>query len=208
MTGTILLVDSDEEVGCTVRKFLRRWTVEQVYCLTQAHERITSIHNLILAILDFDLPEAVSSCDFSEGAFGLAKRLRAERPNTPRIFFSARCSPNLINGAYIVDADYIVKENFALALSSLAERLACFERVGLWSLAPIAQNLRTAYGLSKREAEVAELLTAGLGPSHIAQRLGASRGTVKTYIERIHAKTGWRRCELSAAAGRIPRWLG
>jgi len=47
-------------------------------------------------------------------------------------------------------------------------------------------------GLTAREAEVLNLLAAGLSNSEIAQRLYLSHATVKTHINRIFAKTGAR----------------
>ena len=45
-------------------------------------------------------------------------------------------------------------------------------------------------GLSKREAEIAILLTQGLSYKDIASRLHISLSTAKTHIMRIYRKTG------------------
>lgn len=44
------------------------------------------------------------------------------------------------------------------------------------------------FGLSEREAEIAELLVQGLSAQHIAQRLHISRNTAREHLKHIHAK--------------------
>lgn len=45
-------------------------------------------------------------------------------------------------------------------------------------------------GLSKREAEVMELIATGYSNGEIAQRLFLSEKTVKNHVNRIYAKLG------------------
>lgn len=47
-----------------------------------------------------------------------------------------------------------------------------------------------ALGLSKREAEVMELIATGCSNGEIAQRLFLSEKTVKNHVNRIYAKLG------------------
>lgn len=49
---------------------------------------------------------------------------------------------------------------------------------------------RDALGLSPRERDVTDLLTAGLTPSEIAPHLGLSLHTVYTYVKRIQSVLG------------------
>ncbi|MDQ6433015.1 helix-turn-helix transcriptional regulator [Mesorhizobium sp. LHD-90] len=47
-----------------------------------------------------------------------------------------------------------------------------------------------AFGLTRREVEIAALLATGSGPSAIALRLGLGVDSVRTYLKRIFGKTG------------------
>ncbi len=49
---------------------------------------------------------------------------------------------------------------------------------------------RAGMGLSKREAEVMELIATGHSNGEIAQRLFLSEKTVKNHVNRIYAKLG------------------
>ncbi|TQM74306.1 helix-turn-helix domain-containing protein [Thermopolyspora flexuosa] len=70
---------------------------------------------------------------------------------------------------------------------------------------------RAALGLSKREAEVMELIATGCSNGEIAQRLFLSEKTVKNHVNRIYAKLGadsrraaiglWRRSASSSSRG-------
>ncbi|GGP99390.1 helix-turn-helix domain-containing protein [Streptosporangium pseudovulgare] len=56
--------------------------------------------------------------------------------------------------------------------------------------APHAADPRTATGLSRREAEVMELIATGRSNGQIAQHLFLSEKTVKNHVNRIYAKLG------------------
>ncbi|MEW9534346.1 LuxR C-terminal-related transcriptional regulator [Microbispora sp. NPDC049125] len=58
-------------------------------------------------------------------------------------------------------------------------------------------------GLSKREAEVMELIATGHSNGQIAQRLFLSEKTVKNHVNRIYAKLG-----VESRVTAIGRWLG
>lgn len=62
---------------------------------------------------------------------------------------------------------------------------------------------RAPMGLSKREAEVMELIATGYSNGEIAQRLFLSEKTVKNHVNRIYAKLG-ADCRDTA----IRLWLG
>jgi DNA-binding CsgD family transcriptional regulator len=59
--------------------------------------------------------------------------------------------------------------------------------------APAAQAVRTAFGLSEREAALAVRLCLGDKLDEAARRLGMSRETARTLLARAFAKTGTRR---------------
>jgi DNA-binding CsgD family transcriptional regulator len=61
---------------------------------------------------------------------------------------------------------------------------------------------RTGMGLSKREAEVMDLIATGHSNGEIAQRLFLSEKTVKNHVNRIYAKLG-----VHSRVTAIGRWL-
>ncbi|MFF3667888.1 helix-turn-helix domain-containing protein [Microtetraspora malaysiensis] len=60
---------------------------------------------------------------------------------------------------------------------------------------------RTRLSLSKREAEVMDLIAVGHSNGEIAQRLFLSEKTVKNHVNRIYAKLG-----VESRSAAIGRW--
>jgi DNA-binding CsgD family transcriptional regulator len=85
----------------------------------------------------------------------------------------------------------------ALALLIEPDRAPARVRVDL-------SGIRTAYGLTEQEANVAALLAQGLDISSIAARLGIRPNTVRSYLKAVLQKTGAaRQAELVALLARI-----
>jgi DNA-binding NarL/FixJ family response regulator len=93
--------------------------------------------------------------------------------------------------------------------SSLAELTSCIDRVisgervfrpsvtrtarsGLEALQPKFESLDLPEPLTKKEAEVLSLMTAGLSNKEIAESLGVTEATIKTHASTIFAKLGVR----------------
>ncbi len=93
--------------------------------------------------------------------------------------------------------------------SSLAELTSCIDRVmngervfrpsvtrtarsGLEALQPRFESLDLPEPLTKKEAEVLSLMTAGLSNKEIAESLGVTEATIKTHASTIFAKLGVR----------------
>ncbi|WP_313806768.1 helix-turn-helix transcriptional regulator [Sphingobium sp.] len=70
----------------------------------------------------------------------------------------------------------------------------------------LASRIRTLYGLTRAEAEVAEALCAGRGLEELSQERGVALNTVRTQIKNIYAKLDCsRQSELVARIGALPR---
>ncbi|MGW4420964.1 helix-turn-helix domain-containing protein [Streptosporangium sp. NPDC004631] len=69
--------------------------------------------------------------------------------------------------------------------------------------APLDAEPRVVTGLSRREAEVMELIATGCSNGQIAQRLFLSEKTVKNHVNRIYAKLG-----ADSRLTAIELWLG
>jgi DNA-binding NarL/FixJ family response regulator len=93
--------------------------------------------------------------------------------------------------------------------SSLAELTSCIDKVisgervfrpsvtrtarsGLEALQPKFESLDLPEPLTKKEAEVLSLMTAGLSNKEIAESLGVTEATIKTHASTIFAKLGVR----------------
>lgn len=93
--------------------------------------------------------------------------------------------------------------------SSLAELTSCIDRVisgervfrpsvtrtarsGLEALQPKFESLDLPEPLTKKEAEVLSLMTAGMSNKEIAESLGVTEATIKTHASTIFAKLGVR----------------
>jgi DNA-binding CsgD family transcriptional regulator len=72
------------------------------------------------------------------------------------------------------------------------------------TLRPDLSWLKSAYGLTEREAHVAALLAKGLDIETIATRLGIQSSTARSYLKDALQKTGaTRQAELVALLARI-----
>lgn len=73
--------------------------------------------------------------------------------------------------------------------------------------APAATDLiRKLYGLTAKEAELAEKLAAGVSPARAAEEMNVRYETARTHLKRIYSKMGVsRQSELAALVARIPK---
>lgn len=71
-----------------------------------------------------------------------------------------------------------------------ATRAIVYVRAGGREALPSPQRMRTRFGLSRREAALALLLTRGLTTAQAAQDLGISELTARAYLRQIFGKTG------------------
>jgi DNA-binding CsgD family transcriptional regulator len=89
----------------------------------------------------------------------------------------------------------------------LVSQVGRFEtRLGAQASRPGRAADGTAAGLSEREVQVAELVSAGMTNKEVGQRLYLSPKTVEAHLSRVYAKLGVRsRMELSRVLARSPR---
>ena len=82
-----------------------------------------------------------------------------------------------------------VSETFDPAWTS-ATRAIIYVRVAGREIPPTPQRIRKLFGLSRREAALAILLTQGLTLAQASEHLGVSNQTARTYLRQIFQKTG------------------
>ncbi len=164
-----------------------------MYTAHQAMDQLAAIDDLVLAIVDLNLPDAICEPGYAELPwFGLPARIRRERPDVPIIIFSAHASGALINAAQRLGAEFIFKEDFAENWLRVAERLELRELSQDWRASAYLQGLRESHALSRRQLQIAALALRGLGPGDIGLSLGISRNSVKRHSENLRRKTGHR----------------
>jgi DNA-binding NarL/FixJ family response regulator len=189
--GSILVVDDEEGVHRTIARYLAPWPIVAAYGAHQAIERLAEIHDLRLAVVDLNLPDALPDEEHAHQPwFALPARIRRLHPGVPIIIFSAHVTGELVNAAHRLGAEYIFKENHAANWTHVAKRLELTHLVDDWKRATYLQNLRDRAKLSKRQVDVAALAMRGLGPVEIASVLGISRNSVKRHAENLRRKTG------------------
>ncbi|MCO5414539.1 MULTISPECIES: helix-turn-helix transcriptional regulator [Ralstonia] len=77
--------------------------------------------------------------------------------------------------------------HFAQALPLCWQRVAA--RAGISPAQPASLWLTDAFHLTRREADVADLLASGSDPACIARTLGISLDTVRTHLKHVYRKT-------------------
>lgn len=77
--------------------------------------------------------------------------------------------------------------HFAQALPLCWQRVAA--RAGISPAQPVSLWLTDAFHLTRREADVADLLASGSDPACIARTLGISLDTVRTHLKHVYRKT-------------------
>jgi len=178
--GGVLVVDSDRKCRAYIAALL-----ERVGCRT-LHARsgeealeVAESERPSLAIVEVVLPEM--------SGYELCRELKDKYGRDFRLVFiskSRREAIDRVAGLLIGADDYVVKPFDPDEFVVRVRRLLNGASPG-WS-APLREDV----GLTRREAEVLDLLAEGLTQAQIAARLTISAKTVGTHIQRILAKLG------------------
>ena len=129
-----------------------------------------------LALVDLCLPQTMDGAAVAD----FARR----RPTTPMVIMSALDSPDTERRAMAVPTVHaVVSKNAALSVMQLAIEAALKgERVTSTRMTSPARSIS---GLTRRQAEVHQLLCQGLSNKSIGALLGISAGTVKNHMYEI-----------------------
>jgi DNA-binding CsgD family transcriptional regulator len=107
-----------------------------------------------------------------------------------RIVDASVAPPDLVQEIRTASARYTMRGSY-VPLGALGRDGAVLVAVRqLGQALPSAEELRTAYGLTRREAEVARLLAAGASNAGIADALGVSPHTARHHTEKVLGKLG------------------
>jgi DNA-binding NarL/FixJ family response regulator len=147
-----------------------------------AGEEAIMEHDPGIAIIDLDLPD--------EPGMALIKRLVARGGDSKFLVYTGLTDPSLLSEALDSGADGFVAKPGGLSI--LVEGLREVSRGGSFRDPSLVKLSRlggsAARLLSRREAEILELLSTGLTGEEIAERLVLSPETVRTHVRNAMRK--------------------
>jgi DNA-binding NarL/FixJ family response regulator len=161
----------------------------------RAVDILTSIPSDVV-LMDVRLP--------GQSGVDVLKAVRDRGLTTPIILVTTFDDDETFFRAIQVGANGFLRKDSSLAeLTSCIDRVISGERVfrpsvtrtarsGLEALQPKFESLDLPEPLTKKEAEVLSLMTAGLSNKEIAESLGVTEATIKTHASTIFAKLGVR----------------
>ena len=177
--GRILVVDDDPDFLALTSVTLESagFTIVAARTGLEALELARSTERPDLVVLDVQLPGI--------SGYEICKELRDEFGEAlPILFVSGFRTEALdrVAGLLVGADDYLVKPFAPDELIGRVRALMRRSHAGVWR--------GTAWGLTRREAEVLRLLAAGLRQEEIASRLVVSHRTVGAHIQNILGKMG------------------
>lgn len=187
---SLVLVDDHEALCAGLAVLLERRGFRILACASSAAEGEEAIrrHRPAIAVIDLDLPDALGTRLISRLAVG------SEGPKF--VVYTGLTDPVLLAEALDCGADgFVAKPG---GLSVLVEALRHIHRGGRYcdpTLIKLSQPNGTSPPrvLSRREAEILELLSTGLTGEQIAERLVLSPETIRTHVRnamgKLQAKT-------------------
>jgi DNA-binding NarL/FixJ family response regulator len=152
-----------------------------------AGEATIAEHEPSVAVVDLDLPD--------ERGTALIKRLAARGEGPRFLVYTGLADPSLLAEAFDSGADgFVAKPG---GLSVLVEGLREVHRGGQFrdpALVKLSQLGASGQArvLSRREAEILELLSTGLSGEEIAEHLVLSPETIRTHVRNATGKLGAR----------------
>ena len=130
----------------------------------------------------------------NDGSNGLdaAAAVKAIRPETRIVAVTSMVEASWLKRASQIGIEsFYYKEAAQESIMEVLERTMQGESVYPDAAPRVAMGLAGSEEFTERELEVLRLMTTGMSNSRIAQRLGISEGTVKTFIHSMLEKTGY-----------------
>ena len=175
LRGPVLIADTDPEALAALAELLESdgYDVLEASTGKSALETARALRP-VLAILEVPLGD--------RSGYEVCRALRKELGETLPVLFLSGCRTepyDRVAGLLVGADDYVVKPYAPDELLARVRRLVTQPRR---AVAPLETDL------TRRELEVLELLTEGLGVADIARRLFITKKTVGTHIEHIFLK--------------------
>ena len=195
----ILLVEDETLVRLGLCELLKLNPAYEI--VGQAEDGIHAVDVLMsvpsdVVLMDVRLP--------GQSGVDVLKAVRDRGSTTPIILVTTFDDDETFFRAIQAGANGFLRKDSSLAeLTSCIDRVISGERVfrpsvtrtarsGLEALQPKFESLDLPEPLTKKEAEVLSLMTAGLSNKEIAESLGVTEATIKTHASTIFSKLGVR----------------
>jgi DNA-binding response OmpR family regulator len=188
----ILLIEDTSEIAEALRDHLERKGYETALA-TRAAQALAVVQSERpdLIVLDLGLPD--------RDGYTVLEQLRERGIQTPVLILSARREEaDKVRGLQLGADDYVTKPFGAMEL--LARVAALLRRAPAAPALPPAPaaagaalgdaELRSRYGLTGRQVEVARLLADGCSNAEVAERLGVTENTARNHTEQVMKKLG------------------
>jgi DNA-binding NarL/FixJ family response regulator len=192
MTVRVVVADDHTLVRQSVVKAVRNESgIEVVGEAADGEATLTTVTALSPDILVLDI--AMPGVD----GLSVAERLRREQPDLRILFLSMHDDDASLQRAVQLGADGFVSK--AASIDELLEALRAIRDGGSYLSSTVASRVMelaagrtsgSSVGLTAREREVLELLTAGRRPGQIAGELFLSVKTVKNHLTSVYQKLG------------------
>ena len=194
----VLIVDDQLMVRQLFELYLKS---DERYELVESLSSAAQVENFVRACpVDLILMDIL----MNDGSNGLdaAAAVKAIRPETRIVAVTSMVEASwLKRAAQIGIESFYYKEAAQESIMEVLERTMQGESVYPDAAPRVAMGLAGSEEFTERELEVLRLMTTGMSNSRIAQRLGISEGTVKTFIHSMLEKTGYaNRTELAIEA--------
>ncbi len=195
----ILLVEDETLVRLGLCELLRLNANYEI--VGQAEDGVRAVDLLMsvpsdVVLMDVRLP--------GQSGVDVLKTVRDRGLTTPIILVTTFDDDEVFFRAIQAGANGFLRKDSSLAeLTSCIDKVISGERVfrpsvtrtarsGLEALQPKFESLDLPEPLTKKEAEVLSLMTAGMSNKEIAESLGVTEATIKTHASTIFAKLGVR----------------
>jgi DNA-binding NarL/FixJ family response regulator len=195
----ILLIEDETLVRLGLCELLRLNANYEI--VGQAEDGVRAVDLLMsvpsdVVLMDVRLP--------GQSGVDVLKTVRDRGLATPIILVTTFDDDEVFFRAIQAGANGFIRKDSSLAdLTSCIDKVISGERVfrpsvtrtarsGLEALQPKFESLDLPEPLTKKEAEVLSLMTAGMSNKEIAENLGVTEATIKTHASTIFAKLGVR----------------
>ncbi len=126
---------------------------------------------------------------------GMLRRFRGEYPLLPMLLLTAECTPQVINRAQLLRAEFVAKPARRRNVRAFLRRAVAFERVTDHRVALVVEARVQKHSLSPRETDILAAAIAGTRRNTIADQIGTTENTIKSVVKSL-----LRKCESASLA--------
>ena len=175
--GAFLIVDDQQMVACSLANAIREHAhVELVPTIRDAEAALRQ-RGWCGVVLDVELPDG--------NGLDLLARMRAGGSRVPVLVATAARNFAVANRAHRLGASCVFKPDVLEDLLLFMSRARTRATRGDERTAVAVARLRKTLRLSRREAQIAELVAQGIARSQLAGVIGVSENTIKTTVRSL-----------------------